>query len=75
MKGPQCAYNAGMIALLLLALDDLDAKIAKVLPTPEEEIWLAIPWRTDLWAARKDAQDASKPLFMWMMNGHPMGCT
>lgn len=65
-----------MLALILLsAIDDLDAKISSVLPTADEERWLSIPWRTDLWEARRDAQADGKPLFMWMMNGHPMGCT
>lgn len=54
---------------------DLDAKIAAVLPTASEEKWLTIPWRTDLWTARADAQREGKPMFLWIMNGHPMGCT
>ena len=66
-----------MIATLLLALmgSDLDAKIADVLPSKMEEKWLSIPWRTDIPTARKDAQREGKPIFMWIMNGHPMGCT
>lgn len=34
-----------------------------------------IPWRTDLLAARREAVAAGKPLFLWTMNGHPLGCT
>ena len=54
---------------------DLDAKIASVLPTPEEDRWLTIPWRTNLMEARLTAQQLRKPLFMWVMNGNPQGCT
>ncbi len=71
-------YNGSMILTLLASLaigDALDAKIAPVLPTKAEEKWLTIPWRTDLWAARADAQRENKPMFLWVMNGHPMGCT
>jgi hypothetical protein len=64
-----------MIALLLTALSDLDAKIAPILPRPEEEKWLSIPWRTDLNQARADAASEGKPMFFWIMNGDPMGCT
>ncbi|MCI0652310.1 MAG: hypothetical protein L0Z55_10550 [Planctomycetes bacterium] len=53
----------------------LDARIALVLPRPGELRWLEIPWRTDLLAARAEAAFARKPLFLWVMNGHPLGCT
>ena len=64
-----------MILLLLLATADLDAKIAPILPRPEEERWLSIPWRTDMDQARQDAAQEGKPMFFWIMNGDPMGCT
>lgn len=67
-----------MLSLLvgLLALDsDLDAKVASVLPTAAEERFLAIPWRLDLMAAREEAVKGGKPIFLWLMNGHPLGCT
>lgn len=66
-----------MLASLTLMLigADLDAKIASVRPTGAEEKWLTIAWRTNLMHARKEAQDRGKPLFLWVMNGHPLGCT
>ena len=71
-------YNTLMVALILaiaLAPADIDAKIAAIMPTAEEEKWMTIPWRTDLNQARRDSVALSKPIFMWIMNGHPMGCT
>ena len=53
----------------------LDDKIAPLLPRPEEERWLKIPWRTDFAAARAEANREGKPLFLWMMDGNPLGCT
>ena len=42
---------------------------------PEEERWMAIPWQTDLWQARRLARAQGKPIFLWAMNGNPLGCT
>lgn len=53
----------------------LDEKIAGVLPKPSEELWNTIPWRLDFAAARAEANRVGKPLFVWMMNGNPLGCT
>lgn len=44
-------------------------------PTPAEEQWLQIPWRTRLWEARQEAAATGKPLLLWEMDGHPLGCT
>jgi hypothetical protein len=49
--------------------------LAFIRPKPEELRWQAIPWQTDLWAARRPAQEAGKPIFLWAMNGNPLGCT
>lgn len=65
---------AALITFTLLA-PGLDAKIAEVVPQPKEEKWLTIPWRTNLMLARREAQASGKPLFLWIMNGSPLGCT
>ena len=67
-----------MVALLLAAVlggSDIDAKIASILPSTEEEKWMTVPWRTNLNQARRDSVATGKPIFMWIMNGNPMGCT
>jgi len=44
--------------------------------TKEENIWRdKIDWKTDLWEARQLAGKLGKPIFIWEMDGHPMGCT
>jgi hypothetical protein len=53
----------------------LDAKIASVVPAPEEDRWLTVPWRANAMQARLEAQSLNRPLFLWIMNGNPMGCT
>jgi hypothetical protein len=37
--------------------------------------WRTIPWQTDLLAAQKLAVETQKPMFIWAMDGHPLGCT
>jgi|688.fasta_scaffold1086577_1 hypothetical protein len=54
---------------------DFDRTLQSILPTRDEEVWTQIPWQTNLTAARLDAQNQHKPLFLWVMNGHPLGCT
>ena len=38
------------------------------------EPWETIPWRSDLLVARDEAIRSRRPLFLWAMNGHPLGC-
>ena len=44
-------------------------------PNAEELRWQAIPWRASFWQGVVDAQRVHKPVLLWAMNGHPMGCT
>lgn len=53
----------------------LERRIASVVPTPAEEKFLMVPWRTNVMAAREEAQRAGRPLFLWIMVGNPQGCT
>lgn len=62
----------------LANLDD-DAEFARLhalaKPTEAESRWLEIPWSTDLWEARRQAAAEGKPILLWEMDGHPLGCT
>jgi hypothetical protein len=42
---------------------------------PGKERWAEIPWETDLAAARARSVRVGKPLLLWVMDGHPLGCT
>jgi hypothetical protein len=48
---------------------------ALTIPPLATDGWRSIPWRTDLWEARREAAAKGKPLFLWEMDGHPLGCT
>lgn len=46
-----------------------------VKPAAGEDRWAAIPWGTNLWEARVKAAREGKPILLWEMDGHPLGCT
>jgi len=41
---------------------------------PAKEAWTTIPWQSSLIPAQHLALKENKPLFIWAMDGHPMGC-
>ena len=49
--------------------------LAAIRPTPDELRWREIPWQTDLRVACRLAAEQGKPVFLWTMNGNPLGCT
>ena len=48
---------------------------ALIKPARGEEKWNDIPWMSSLWEARKRAAAEGKPILLWEMDGHPLGCT
>jgi hypothetical protein len=40
-----------------------------------DEAWRAIPWKISLLDAQRAAAQEGKPIFIWSMDGHPLGCT
>ena len=47
----------------------------KQLQPAADELWRTIPWRTSLLKAQQIAITEKKPIFIWAMDGHPLGCT
>jgi hypothetical protein len=45
------------------------------LQQPADAAWRTIPWKISLLEAQADAVAKKKPLFIWAMDGHPLGCT
>lgn len=58
------------------ALTDAEsAAVRKVVrPAAGEDAYARVPWLTSLWEARKTAAAAGKPILLWEMDGHPLGC-
>ncbi len=57
-----------------LAERDVAVLRAAVRPSDGEDPFASIPWETNLWDARTKAAAAGKPLLLWEMDGHPLGC-
>ena len=43
-------------------------------PKADNERWTEIPWLGQFWNGRQRAVEEGKPMFIWAMNGHPLGC-
>ena len=68
------------LSMVLSADAGLDAETlaavkAAVAPTVQDDKWLQIGWKASLWEARKEAAAKGKPILLWEMDGHPLGCT
>ena len=42
---------------------------------PQNNTWKKIPWQTSLVEAQRKAVNEKRPIFIWAMDGHPLGCT
>ena len=58
-----------------LSLDSFDELRERIKPSAKEEKWNRIGWMTSLWQARQRAAREGKPILLWEMDGHPLGCT
>jgi len=56
-----------------LAVSDFEALHEQLQPG-SDEAWRTIPWRLSLLDAQAAAAEEGKPIFIWAMDGHPLGC-
>ena len=49
-------------------------ELRKALTPSEDEPWKTIPWNISLLDAQAKAAKENKPIFIWAMDGHPLGC-
>jgi hypothetical protein len=68
-----------VVALLLLLPSGITVeefeKLQQDLRPSKDDLWRSIPWKVSLAEAQAVALKEHKPLFMWSMDGHPLGCT
>ncbi len=79
-RWPFAAFLALLAALPAFAAEPIDplhydSLRRTIKPAAGEDLWATIPWQTNLWQARQRAATAGKPLLLWEMDGHPLGCT
>ncbi len=72
----------GLLALTPIAMSQaefsqaqFDSLFELCMPPKEDAAWLELGWEIDLWKARERAAKEGKPIFLWEMDGHPLGCT
>ena len=46
-----------------------------IIPTEDELAWTRIPWLSSFSEGLTQANAQQKPVLLWVMNGHPLGCT
>ena len=64
-----------IVALLLQGLGESDFKeLHEKLRPPTHEAYRTIPWTISLVEAQNTAAREKKPLFVWAMDGNPLGC-
>ncbi len=49
--------------------------VAFIRPSAKELAYEQIGWRTAFWPAVAEARRLGRPILLWTMNGHPLGCT
>ena len=54
--------------------DEYRSLLAALPVRPGEEAYTTIPWELNLLDARQKAATERKPLLIWTMDGHPLGC-
>lgn len=58
-----------------LAESDLAKFRDLIRPSAKELQFEETGWRPTFWEAVTEAQRTGKPILLWAMNGHPLGCT
>lgn len=48
---------------------------AFIRPSADELSFEDIGWRNAFWPAVQEARALGRPILLWTMNGHPLGCT
>ena len=67
-----------LVQVAPLSAEDLTPQRFKELHTElqhGDEPWRTIPWKIDVLDAQRTAAKEQKPIFIWAMDGHPLGCT
>ena len=79
---PIDGFLAGLLTLLTAACagaaEFTEAEFRKLhaeLQADNTALWRTVPWKTSVVNAQRTAAAEKKPIFIWAMDGHPLGCT
>jgi hypothetical protein len=62
-------------ALPVFSHADIPAWREHIRPAAEDVAFEQIPWLASFEQGVRASDAQAKPLLMWVMNGHPLGCT
>jgi len=66
----------GLLVTSTLGLTEAEfQKLHRELQPNPKATWRTIPWKTSVLDAQAAAAREGKPIFIWAMDGHPLGCT
>ncbi len=70
------AMFAAMSSVVQAEISDAEFKrLHRTVRPNADASWRSIPWKTSLLDAQQLASKEGKPIFIWAMDGHPLGCT
>ena len=70
-----CLLLAGGVSVHAEVTEDEFVRLHKLLTPAAEAAWRTVPWKIELLEAQKIAARDKLPIFIWAMDGHPLGCT
>ncbi len=76
--GILCSVALSLLPLALPAAEFSETEFRRLhreLQPADDEPWRTIPWKIALLDAQQTAATEKKPIFIWAMDGHPLGCT
>ncbi len=68
------ASSTSVVAADKLTIAEFKA-LHEELQVGKDKPWRTIPWKTTMLDAQRSASEEAKPIFIWAMDGHPLGCT
>ena len=68
------ACSTFVVAADKLTMAEFNA-LHEQLQVGQDKPWRTIPWKTAMLDAQRAAAEQTKPIFIWAMDGHPLGCT
>ena len=54
---------------------NFDKWVEFIRPSKDELSFERVGWRNQFWPAVEEARRLGRPILLWTMNGHPLGCT
>ncbi|TDJ71298.1 MAG: hypothetical protein E2O39_08540 [Planctomycetota bacterium] len=70
-----CQAADGPPASLEVGPENFEAWGEFIRPSAKERRFEQIGWRNEFWPAILEARELGRPVLLWTMNGHPLGCT